>query len=455
MLKNKKRINTKNMRTMIKHMIFSIGLCFISFQSYGQEVLLLQDAINTALEKNHNIKIAKSNQEIQANNATRGNANMLPKVSLSSSYNYSNTDTELELLTNLDDPAQKITVDGAETETLNNAVKLDYTIFNGFLNQNTFKKYKLNASLGEIQARQNIETSIMQVINAYYDLANKENSYLAAIQSHKISKERYQRAKSKFDFGGSSSIDMLNAEVDLNTDEVNMKNAEIARDNSRRNLSQLLGMRPNTIFQVDLQCRLDNQLLLNNILDKASQKNASLLSADYQHKVAQKDEKISKAGMYPQVNLNSSYSFNRQENGAGQLIFNQNTGYQAGLSLQYNLFDGKKNHIRIQNAKISSLIAEEQLMQTKEKMEIDVMNAFADYQNGLEIIQLDQKSLQTAELNFQRSQELYELGQMTVTQFREAQLNLFNTQIRASTNLYKAKVSEMNLYQLTGELIGQ
>lgn len=451
----KKMSNMENMRKINRRIIFAIALCCVSIQSYGQEVLLLQDAINTALEKNHNIRIAKSNLEIQENNATRGNANMLPSVSLSSSYNYSNTDTELEILTSLDQPAQEITVNGAETETINSAINVDYTIFNGFLNQNTFKKYQLNASLSDVQARQNIETTIMQVINAYYDLANKENSYLAAVQSHKISEERYERAKNKFEFGGSSSIDMLNAEVDLNTDEVNMKNANVARNNARRNLSQLLGISPEIDFQVDLQCRLDNQLLLNTILEKATQKNASLLSADYQYKVAQKDEKISKAGMYPQINLNSSYAFNRQENGAGQLVFNQNTGYRAGVSLQYNLFDGKKNHIRIQNAKINSIIAEEQLLQTKESMEIDVMNAYADYQNGLEIISLDQKSLKTAELNFQRSKELYELGQMTVTQFREAQLNLFNTQIRVSTNLYKAKLSEMNLYQLTGELIAQ
>ena len=451
----KKMIKIENMRKMTKHMIFGIVLCFLSAPIYGQEVLLLQDAINTALEKNHNIKIAKSNLEIQENNATRGNANMLPNVSLSSSYNYSNTDTELEILTSLDDPAQKVNVDGAETETINSAINVDYTIFNGFLNQNTFKKYQLNASLSDVQARQNIETTIMQVINAYYDLANKENSYLAAVQSHKISEERYERAKNKFEFGGSSSIDMLNAEVDLNTDVVNMRNANVARNNARRNLSRLLSIAPETKFQVDLQCRLDNQLVLNTIIEKATQKNASLLSADYQYKVAQKDEQISKAGMYPQIKLNSSYSFNRQENGAGQLVFNQNTGYRAGVSLQYNLFDGKKNHTRIQNAKISSMIAEEQLLQTKEKMEIDVINAYANYQNGLEIITLDQKSLKTAELNFQRSKELYELGQMTVTQFREAQLNLFNTQIRVSTNLYNAKLSEMNLYQLTGELIAR
>lgn len=450
-----KTTNIENMRKMIKHMIFSIALCFVGFQGYGQEVLLLQDAINTALEKNHNIRIAKNTQEIQENNATKGNAGMLPKLSLNSSYNYSNTDTELEILTSLDDPAQKVTVDGAETESINSAINVDYTIFNGFLNQNTFKKYKLNASLSDVQAKQNIETTIIQVVNAYYDLANKENSYLASKQSHEISEERYQRAKNKFEFGGSSSIDMLNAEVDLNTDEVNMKNAEVARNNARRNLSLLLGIPSSTDFQVDLQCRLNNKLVLNNMLEKATQKNAILLSADYQYKVAQKDEQISKAGMYPQIKLNSSYSFNRQENGAGQLIFNQNSGYSAGVSLQYNLFDGKKSHIKIQNAKISSLIAEEQLLQTKEKMEIDVMNAYADYQNGLEIIQLDQKSLETAALNFQRSKELYELGQMTVTQFREAQLNLFNTQVRTSTNLYKAKLSEMNLYQLTGELIAR
>ena len=108
---------------------------FVAISASAQEVLMLQDAIQKALEKNHNIKIARNNQQIQDNNATRGNAGMLPSLNLSSSYDYSSTDTEQEFLTSLDAPTQKVNVNGAETERINSALNFEYTIFNGFLNQ--------------------------------------------------------------------------------------------------------------------------------------------------------------------------------------------------------------------------------------------------------------------------------------------------------------------------------
>ena len=66
---------------------------------------------------------------------------------------------------------------------------------------------------------------------------------------------------------------------------------------------------------------------------------------------------------------------------------------------------------------------------------------------------LEEKNLESAELNFKRTQELFNLGQVTTTQFREAQLNLISARNNISSAKYTAKLLEIELMRLSGQLL--
>lgn len=55
-------------------------------------------------------------------------------------------------------------------------------------------------------------------------------------------------------------------------------------------------------------------------------------------------------------------------------------------------------------------------------------------------------------MNFDRTQELFQLGQVTTTQFREAQLNWIRAELRLINEKYTAKFAEVELYRLSGTL---
>ena len=62
-------------------------------------------------------------------------------------------------------------------------------------------------------------------------------------------------------------------------------------------------------------------------------------------------------------------------------------------------------------------------------------------------------NLETANLNYRRSQELFQLGQITNAELRNAQLNISRIEERILTLRIQAKISEVELYQLSGKLI--
>ena len=80
-----------NMNWMITCLLICSG-----FATTAQQVLTLDSAISIGLEQNFNIRIARNDQGVAANNARPGNANMLPTLSLLGGLNYSNSNVNQE-----------------------------------------------------------------------------------------------------------------------------------------------------------------------------------------------------------------------------------------------------------------------------------------------------------------------------------------------------------------------
>ena len=85
--------------------------------------------------------------------------------------------------------------------------------------------------------------------------------------------------------------------------------------------------------------------------------------------------------------------------------------------------------------------------------ERDLENSVQNYRNTKEIYEIQKKQVETATYNFERSQAQYKLGSITAIEFRQAQINLSNAQNQRAVAKYKAKLSELQLIQITGQLL--
>ena len=55
--------------------------------------------------------------------------------------------------------------------------------------------------------------------------------------------------------------------------------------------------------------------------------------------------------------------------------------------------------------------------------------------------------------NFDRTQERFKLGQITSLEFRQAQINLINAQTALNNAKFDAKLIELQLLQLSGDIL--
>ncbi len=410
--------------------------------SPAQELLTLDDAIAIALQKNHQIRILRNTQEISANLAHPGTAGFLPQVNLNSGVNYSEGTSQ----TSFGTFTQKATVSSAQIEA-------SYNLFEGLGGYYTYKKLKSQSESSALSARNGIESTIVQIASAYFATAAASDGLTIAREGLAISYERLARAKKRASYGQANALDILNAEVDLSADSISFLNMQQRLDEARKNLNVLLDREPDVLFSIESRVRLGTVDSEDALLKHALQHNAAYLLAKAELNSAEYELDKSWASHLPRIDLRGAYGYNQYERDLKVKWDDPQKNISAGLSLSLNLFDGFRRSTQTQNAKIGVRNKAILLNQEKLNLKKNVSVAYSDYLNTLEVLKVNQKRVFSAELNFKRTKEWFNLGRLTNTQFRQAQLNLLLAKNNLAQAKYNAKLSEIRLTQLSGLLL--
>ena len=435
---------------MIKYFIF-----FISFYSFSQEILTLEKAIQYSLENSSDIKVAKNQVQISDNNTSLGTAGLLPSIIVNSGYNSSISNSEFEFNSFLDfggGSMDEIEANNATSAGFSSSVGLNYTLFNGFAGIYTLKKFEYLDDFSKQNLQFEIENKIIEVVVKYYEYLNRKNLYNVLKETHNVSLDRYNRSYEKSKYGLSSKLDLLNAQIDLNKDLINLNNAQVDFKSTKNDLFLLLGV-SDTSFVFDEAVLFNDSLFLNDLLKKQKEKNSSLLMAELNYNIAKQDLKISKSKISPKIDITTSFSFSKSGSETSFISKQTDRGLFGIVNIQFPIFNGDIVKRNIKNSKLNLQSKKYQLNETQKKIESSLINTFNLYNQGLKNLQIQKENLEIFELNFQKSKELYLLGQLNSLQFREAQLNLLNFKINYSANLFNTKIQEYLLYQFSGMLI--
>ena len=432
----------------LKKIIF-VFMSFCMTSIAAQKLVSVSEAIELALENNYGIKIISNNKEIAKNNAGVLNSGYLPTVTSSSGATFNRDNLEAEFSN-----GESTALNGAKSSRYNASINLNYTLFDGLGRYYDYKRLKETYKLSELQARETIENTIAQLYVIYYNVAQVTENVTVLEKTLTISKDRITRANYQFEYGQGTMLNVLNAQVDINNDSINLINTKQLLVNTKRDLNVVLGNVISSEFRVDTTIDFKLNIDQNDLANKVKSNNVNLLQLDKNIMINTFIVKANKSGYLPSLGLTGSYGWNKGNNNAASFVaVSTNTGLSGGLSLSWNLFDGGATATRVSNAKIEL----ENRSLEKESMLIDIErnfnNAWDDYQNKLTIFQVQENNIITSTNNFNRTQEKYKLGQANSIEFRQAQLNLINSELNRNQAKYAAKIAELTVLQLSGELL--
>ena len=427
-----------------------------------------EEAIRYTLENNYGI-IISNNQVITAeNNQKLLNSGYLPQLTGNAGANYQQSSTtvsfpgafvdqiDLETGDSIRVAQPDRVIEGVETQRYNADVILNYMLFDGLGRFYNYKRLKEQYNLSALQARETIENTLIQMFSIYYELARLLENKEILEETLAISQERVIRAGYQFEYGQNTKLGVLNAEVDVANDSIALLNIHQSIKNTKRDLGFIMNQEVSAATIVDTTVFFVPELILNTYTEDYSNNNVSILQSRTNMNINDYDLKISKSGYLPTIGLNGSYGWNQSRNPPSPFFppnINNTTNLSAGVNLTWNLFDGGTTITRVKNAKIALENQEIALQQIEDDVARNLANALGTYQNLLKIYQIQQQNVVTNLNNFERSEERFKLGQITSIEFRQAQINLLNARTNKNLAKYDAKLAELQLLQLTGQLL--
>lgn len=434
-------------------------LLMVSMVRAQEQVLSKDEAIKIALLNNFDIKVARNQVDVAKNNQSVLNSGYLPTLSATAGANYNRDDSTIEFPGQLLDngsarPDQDLYK--AEAQRYNSALNLNYTLFDGMGRYYNFKQLKEQYQLSELQARETIENTLLQLFSVYYEVARLTENKNVLEQALEISLQRITRAEYSFEYGQNTKLDILNAQVDVTNDSINLLNTKQQLENTKRDLNVVLSRDLKQGFEVDTLVSFISKLQLDELVSQAVLNNVAILQSERTLAINEYDIKVNKSGYLPTVGLNGTYGWNLNQSAASAFFpgtNNETWNFGLGASLTWNLFDGGGTTVRVKNAKIAYENQELIQKQIKLQVERDIENALAIYENRLNIYKIQEQNVITNQNNFERSKEQFQLGRITSIEFRQAQINLLNAQTNKNLAKYDAKLAELQLLQLTGQLL--
>ena len=418
--------------------------------------LTLAQAIQLGIENNYNIRLARTDEQLATNNVTRGNAGQLPTVNgnFTRTFNRNNIRQEFSQ----GDPRINNNV---PTNQRNENVTANWTIFDGFGMFIAYDRLKTLKQGQQLLTRATVEETVASITDAYYSVVRESGKIKSIEEALKIGQARIDLTQARVDVGVSAKVEVLTARVDYNADQSLLIQQQELLSRAKINLNTLVGRPARLDFRPTDSIVVARDLDQATIVQAIQNENPRLQQAKTNIKVATYDRKLARAARYPQIGLASGYVRTSNFNGAAFLpgsreqgtATTSSNGFNYGLVASVPIFDGFNRRRLEQNARIGEEQSQLQLSQTQLQIEADAEQAFAQYQNRLRLLELEEANILLARENVAIALERYRLGLLTPLALREAQRTQLDAEVRLLDIRFQAKQAETILRRLSGGLV--
>ena len=427
--------------------LFQIVLFVFVPKLMAQDVLTVDQAVQIALKNNYDIKIATNELSVDKENNSIGNAGMLPQVDASLTKNNSIQNSKQTQSNGIVTER-----DNAKNNRLEYGVNLGWTIFDGLKMFARYDQLKELEKQGDVQLKLMVLTKVSDVMTTYYDLVQQQQLIKALDTTIVISKQRLKTAENRFVIGKAAKLEVLNAQVDLNTDSSALLKQKELYETTKIRLNELLARDLSTNFMVQDEVVVDDKLQLAELKSLTEKQNLQLQLALIDKRVAELNLKQTRGNRYPTVRLNTGYTFVETESSLGFTSATSSRGLNYGVTATMPIFNGFSQNRNEKIAKLqvenSTLVAEQQ----KQTVNVQLASAYQTYITNVELAKLEESNEAIAKKNMEITFDKFKIGTVPTIEFRNAQENYINAIARNSSAKFQAKISEIILQQIAGNI---
>lgn len=433
----------------------SIGIVVLLFGNIAsaQDTLTVEKAIATALNNNYDILLSRQDSASVAISNEYRNAVFLPTLNANSTLLF-NTNAQRSKFASGKDTTRT----GIHTSNVNASLNLNWTLFDGLRMFIARDRLDVATIRGSLVIKNQVVNTISDVIKTYYDIVRQKQLLKNIEEQMSLSADRLRLAQYKLDIGVGIKPDVLQAQIDYNTQHAAHINQLSIIDQRKHDLNRLMNVPQTVDYEVSDTILAASDLVLGDLMKDIEETSPTLRLARTDVDLAHLDVREAKALRFPTIGFTSAYSFTRNTNNSvvnpiAQALFNQNRGFNYGLTASIPIFNRFSVKQQIRQAELSVNYSKLQLENQQSIVNTNILNNYRSYVAQKEIVGVNDSSVVLARENLSIERERYRLGATTFIELRQAEENLANAITNSITTRYNLKVAETELLRLRGDLI--
>ena len=456
----------------MKKFIWFLLVIFCSFfithsSAFSQESkkLSLKDCIETALEKNSQLKNAERDIKLANTDITTTRSALLPNINAyfsSGRYIQGERRRKTDVPVGVDPETGDILYEQKdiiqakiERNSHYASLQLNQRLWDWGRSWYRLAQTKLLRKSREFTLSERTNFVIYNVQEKYFELLKAIKLGKVYEEAVKRSEEQLNRIQSMYDIGSVALADVYKARVALGNDKINLINQKNTINISKANLTTAMGIDPGTPIDIEEMEAEDLSIpyTFNSALETSLEQNPDLKNFELNVKNYQYEKRIAKLAYLPELSGSIRYSRdNEYFNRVYDKNLDENYTVSLGLQVDLNIFNGFADKAEVSRQSINYAKAREDLIEKKRLLKADVTQAFNVLKANKEIVEINATNLQSSQEDVRLAEERYKIGAGTLLEVIDAQLALTQAKSTLVSAKYNYQIASTYLKYIMNEL---
>jgi len=424
---------------VVPSIFVSVGAA-LGEETGGPLRLDLNKCVQMAIEANTSVLKASYDLERSKNNVIGSFSNLLPSAGWSLSHNRSELDTP-QLVGD-----QLIST----TKSYSSAFSVREALSGGSV-MGVFQSLAAkNATMQTVRSvRQGVSYTAKQ---KYLEVLKTRRLLSVSEEAVDLSKKRMERAQAMLEVGSGVKSDVLRAQVEESSNELDLISARNALRLAETDLLHFLGIaRDRPLELEDILETGETAYTLDAALADAAEMRPDIRGSMEVVKAGKAGVWRERSGWMPALSYSWSRSFTSPDFPDPFLDVWSDSRWRWGVGVSVNLFDGLATFSSVRSAKAQLKSAREDLNQARRDAALEVKQAFYRVEEAQQRVKVSKETVSLAEEELRLAEERYRLGGGTMLEQIDAQLSLSRAKTSNIQALHDYLLSQAQLVMAVGK----
>ncbi|ATD09129.1 MULTISPECIES: outer membrane channel protein TolC [Pseudoalteromonas] len=433
------------MKKTLLSLVVGLSCALSSSLSHAEDLLQVYDI---ATVNDPTVLKAKAQADAQKYAQDQALGVLLPQLGFQMSY----TDVTSEGALNEQHDGTGYTLHESDTDTFQRSISLNQTIFNmaSWQGLSIAEKRAMQAAT---QYEQQKQTLIVRIAEGYFNVLSALDS-LEFVQAEKRAIERQlEQTKQRYEVGLTAITDVHEARAQFDravADEIVASNAV---ETARETLRTITGKYHAKLDKLNTETfsTVKPTQNTNDFIEIAKAKNLDLQVAKSAVDIAKDQIDLAKAGHYPTLKLNATYSDSLADS-AGRQHAPRSDRTSVGLTLDVPIYTGGQTVAATDQARANFVASSEDMEAAVRNMTRSVITSYNQVVSDVATYRALEQAVVSAESALQATEAGFDVGTRTIVDVLVSTQNLYNAKRNLADIRYRYVLSSLRLKQAAGTL---